>query len=934
MIGVTRKQFFTYTLLPEILPRLRELVTTGFQHVPFLMALVYQSVRLLPPGHVYARSENIGQFGIRHVIAAAADNLELSWKAIDQIIVFIVLLVGTVIAIVQVILLGISLVIAPVMAMPTNFAGYFLVTDPNAEKQDLAHIMLDLVFGVPGMFNSCVSVRTGCVDVNGVPFIDASGQWIMGAGSRNDLPWPNPIHEGLHQMFQVYSIGLLVVATLLACYFIVAIILETAESGTAFGKRFNKVWAPLRLVVAFGLLIPVGHGLNSSQYIVLYAAKFGSGFATNGWNIFNNTLGSDLYTGRKEKLISTPQVPSPTGLMQFVYTAAVCWYIEKHFTGRSAQMYAVRDNLNPDNELLIYNTTTYQELMNFIKGDNQVILRFGFQDEKRFEKERGNVEPTCGEVVLPLGDYRNPSAAEPNKPEPAAIAMQAYYFTMIKQLWYETFDTSGAEGLLVNNQYCNFSTGPQNTVERFTQKNQGPSVVLPAPECKAQLISIYQEDIREFFENGRSGLANQDTLMGGGSVKQKLINSPKWAVSTPMKEKGWAAAGVWYNKIAELNGMGTSSLLNMPRVSKWPKVMEHVRDQKRMQDFAGALATQFKPELAGKQDIFPIKSDMLEQASAMWVGYNYWQSDAQGASTHTAATGNPVLDFINHILGTSGLYSMRKNPDLHPLAQLVGIGRSLIEASTRNIGSSAALSIGGALAADKTAGAVATIAISLMMTVTIVALTAGWILFYIVPMLPFIYYFFAVGGWIKAIFQAMVGAPLWALAHIRIDGNGLPGQAALGGYFLILEIFLRPILIVFGLLAGISIFGAMVSILNQTWDLVINNLSGFDVEGELAPGAGQSRLNFMRGPIDEFCYTVIYAVIVYMMAMTSFKLIDVIPGNMLRWMGQSVQPFNDAKESAAESLVGSASVGGSQPIQGVGGALEKGFGGVANTNKS
>ena len=62
-------------------------------------------------------------------------------------------------------------------------------------------------------------------------------------------------------------------------------------------------------------------------------------------------------------------------------------------------------------------------------------------------------------------------------------------------------------------------------------------------------------------------------------------------------------------------------------------------------------------------------------------------------------------------------------------------------------------------------------------------------LFYIIPFMPFIYFFFAVGTWVKAIFEAMVGVPLWALAHIRIDGQGLPGDAAMNGYYLLLEIF-------------------------------------------------------------------------------------------------------------------------------------------------
>ena len=76
---------------------------------------------------------------------------------------------------------------------------------------------------------------------------------------------------GLHQLFAVYSYGLLLIAVFITIYFMFVVVAETAQSGTAFGKRFNKVWAPIRIVVAFGLLVPIAFGMNSGQFIVLYA---------------------------------------------------------------------------------------------------------------------------------------------------------------------------------------------------------------------------------------------------------------------------------------------------------------------------------------------------------------------------------------------------------------------------------------------------------------------------------------------------------------------------------------------------------------------------------------------------------------------------------------------------------------------------------------
>jgi hypothetical protein len=282
---------------------------------------------------------------------------------------------------------------------------------------------------------------------------------------------------------------------------------------------------------------------------------------------------------------------------------------------------------------------------------------------------------------------------------------------------------------------------------------------------------------------------------------------------------------------------------------------------------------------------------------------------------------------INTIFGTEGLLNIRDNRGVHPLAQLSGVGRSLIEATVRNLGlgiSSAGIGGAGNLASKifKPAGVLGQIGGTggaFFFTVSSIGLTAGFLLFYIVPFLPFIYFFFAVSKWVKGIFEAMVGAPLWALAHIRIDGQGLPGDAARSGYELMLEIFLRPIMIVFGLLAGISVFAAQVIILNDIFDLVTMNLTGVNSEEvaqaqntpDSVPGA-QALVENARGPIDQLFFTVMYAIVIYLMATPSFKLVDKLPDNILRWMGSSVSSFADQQDDPAGNLTQYGAVAGAQ----------------------
>lgn len=952
--GIRRRDVIRYAVLPGLRPRLADLFLSGFQYISFFMALVYQGVRLLPDGHPYCNPANIGRFGIRHVIAEAANNLVISRKNIDQIVLFFTLLFGVIIVLIQVLMLGMSFFAGPVMAaaLPTNFLGFFQTPLAN-RPHDLAFMMFDLIFGIPNnsagtpMFGSCFnpSVAVPCQDdINRVLTADSVGGPQMLAG----LGWPFPIHQGLHAMFMLYNTGLLVVAALISVYYIMTIILETAQSGTPFGKRFNKVWAPIRYVIAFGLLIPfglgAGAGLNSSQFMVLYAAKFGSSFATNGWAFFNNTLVGG-YLGQVNTLISNRQVPEVSSLLQFLFAANTCRQLEQTRTGKQIYMFAVKENNIPVNASLIYyrlggapagpfpagtNTiTNYTDLITFANGDRQVVFRFGYKDAVNFPREKGNVAPICGELTLPLKDPRISGSADP--PERSAEIMQAYYYSVVKELFYAVYeDYTGCGGCAPQPEITPYrGQWTYNYMRRYTQWYHDPNAPLPPPEYRVALQNFYSTDIQAAMTNPPSrSIDTMDPVIGAQGAIAEGIASGRWAVPPALLRKGWAAAGIWYNRVAELNGAVSGAMLGLPFATAYPMVMEYVKEKKRQQNQNIGFAERFRPSLAAGDDVPALRPEDTQMQVALWEAFNYWQSDGGATTTHTTLSGNPIYDLINDLFGTSGLYSMRTQPagvTIHPLAQLVGVGRSLIDAAVNSFMMAGAAAFGGktfdAVGGTKIGGVV----VSLAMTLVSVCLTTGFLLYYIVPFLPFIYFFFAVGAWFKAIFQAMVGAPLWALAHLRIDGHGLAGPAAANGYFLILEIFLRPILMIFGLLGAISIFAALVSVLNQVWDLVTANLTGFDVQSEVATPSAMRTL--FRGPIDEFFFTIIYTIVVYIMAMSCFKLIDLIPGNILRWMGQSIMVFNDSREDAGQSLMGTASVGAQQGIgkvtSGVSGALNK-----------
>src|SRR5690606_10284025 len=112
------------------------------------------------------------------------------------------------------------------------------------------------------------------------------------------------------------------------------------------------------------------NGLNASQYVVLYAAKFGSAFATNGWKLFNETLADNRLIAA-EKLVSEPNVPEIGGILQFMYVVSTCAELELMKNGRWIDAYVVKDPLATQPNLLFADLNTgggasYERIIDFI----------------------------------------------------------------------------------------------------------------------------------------------------------------------------------------------------------------------------------------------------------------------------------------------------------------------------------------------------------------------------------------------------------------------------------------------------------------------------------------------------------------------------------------------------------------------------------------
>ena len=389
-----------------------------------------------------------------------------------------------------------------------------------------------------------------------------------------------------------------------------------------------------------------------------------------------------------------------------------------------------------------------------------------------------------------------------------------------------------------------------------------------------------------------------DQMEGASSVVAAPID---------VSARGWAGAALSYNRISEINGSIISALYHRPDIAKLPHVMEVVKAHKEAESDDVPVDELFRPILShGKEITFDSDED-ADIAPVLYKAYRMWEEDTYTESTETRHSNNIVIDLLNAILGTSGIFDMRENADIHPLAQLSALGKSMMESTMMSMG----LGGLGMLAkkiAGKDAAGIAT-AGSALWGLSLTLIVLSMILFYILPFLPFLYFLFALSGWVKSIFEAMVAMPLWAIAHITIDGEGIPGSTASNGYFLLLEIFLRPILILFGLLASTIVFSSMVAVLNDFFPLILNVVGGIHAQSEVQ-NEFSNISEYLRSPVDELFYTAIYVILVYMIGLSCFKLIDLIPNKILRWCGTTLETFQESAGDPAGQMTQSVYKGG------------------------
>ncbi|MDF1646596.1 MAG: type IVB secretion system protein DotA [Legionellaceae bacterium] len=193
----------------------------------------------------------------------------------------------------------------------------------------------------------------------------------------------------------------------------------------------------------------------------------------------------------------------------------------------------------------------------------------------------------------------------------------------------------------------------------------------------------------------------------------------------------------------------------------------------------------------------------------------------------------------------------------------------------------------------------------------------GFTTAYFVPFLPYMIFTFGAIAWMISVIEAMVAAPIVALGVAHPEGHDALGKSE-AGLMILLNVFLRPGMMVVGYIAAIALSFVGVWIMNAGFGNVFNYLESDQMWGSLSTLSPIPWTQFFGYFFGALVYTMLYLTIVQ----KAFTLIAVLPDKVLRWIGGQPEGVGQETMQWGEETKGKVGESGKATID-AGAAMQK-----------
>lgn len=635
------------------------------------------------------------------------------------------------------------------------------------------------------------------------------------------------LSRALREALSVYSLGMLVIGGFLVAYHVVSMVAETAHTGTIMGRRTNTFWAPIRFVLAIGLLMPIGGGLNSGQYLIVKLAEAGSSLASNAWRTAAETMKGSL-SG-----VVAPRGPDVARLTAVAMEMELCRSLYR----------AAYAALLPDAALI-----RAGDIQEFQK----IPLGRLMPETWRYSNALQADAPLCGE-------YRFLARSSSSRPVRGDDETENFPNELAD------FARADAERLTMQARAMAERVAPSFL-------NGGSSTV----DISANLALMMQDQQKALDAKLRA--------MTSGPA------SPVDRVMAESTSAGWIAAGFFVGNIVRRQSLfGAMTTYAIPSAQApvfGHKALDNVLLMKAI-DAEPVLRSYTDAELGKLAAVYAQTSSGMRQIRQWLYGKQVPNGDMVladtldvgdqiGSASDSGAARFVFARLLNNAMATYGVWADPPRPDAlrpssgslmrdvasNPLAGLAETGRRYSDFGSYLLGMS-----GPVLSEPSVLGS------ALLFVVTGLVFGAmGFLLLFVVPLLPLFRFFMGVLTWLLAVLEAVAALPLVALAHLHPSGEGLSGPVARHAYWLWLSVFMRPLLTLFGFVIGLLLLTFGLTLLNNLYGPLTHALMA--ASGDVFVGA---RLGF----------ALFYAVFVLALTNAAFKGIGWLPDKVLSWLGHA-----------------------------------------------
>lgn len=326
------------------------------------------------------------------------------------------------------------------------------------------------------------------------------------------------------------------------------------------------------------------------------------------------------------------------------------------------------------------------------------------------------------------------------------------------------------------------------------------------------------------------------------------------ALADDARTATWLSAAAFFNTIAARIGQFQHAALTAPSVSAPLASLANWSPQ------ADAAVKVLTTALAGS-DFQPVRF-----AAAAGAG-----GSLPGASGSDPGLVNGLFDWID-------LDAVQIADTGNPIADVAGFGHQLLSRALIAIGTLTAAATGSGLLESipfvgrgldvfESSWAVADAFVTALIGILLVS---GLVLAYLVPAVPFLRFLFGILSWLLQVVSAVLAVTVFCAGHVtRGDADRLATSLTRQGWLFLPALVLRPPLMIFGLILGHFAFVAIVSLFNGVWTPLLRDVRASDG----------------LGPVAYLAYLAIYVMVVYALVNASFKLIDLLPSVVMRWLG-------------------------------------------------